>query len=385
MNRISIIGAGAMGSGIAQVAAMSGHEVIIYDSFPSATVKARDSILISLNKLTAKGKISDQESKTIFGRIYFSEKTDTISGSDLVLEAIIEDFNEKRKILEQIESIVSPDTIIATNTSSLSVTGMAKCLNKPERFIGIHFFNPPVLMKLVEVIPALQTSTDVIQAVTKLITSWDKTVVKAKDTPGFIVNRIARPYYGEALRIAEEHIAGPSDIDHAMKTVGGFKMGPFELMDFIGNDINESVTRSVWEAMYFDPRYKPSIMQRNLVSAGWFGRKSGKGFYDYNSSTTDSTILSVDGLQSICDRILIMLINEAADALHYGIASRDDIDMAMTLGVNYPSGLLKWADKIGIDKCVQKMDDLYNNYHEERYRCSALLRLMSASQKTFYS
>jgi len=385
MNRIAIIGAGAMGSGIAQVAAMAGHEVIIYDAFPNATIKARDSILASLNKLAAKGKLSDQEVKTIFSQIYFSEKIDSITDSVLVLEAIIEDVNEKRKILEQIESIVSPDTIIATNTSSLSVTGMAKCLNKPERFIGIHFFNPPVLMKLVEVIPALQTSMDVIQSVTKLISSWDKTVVKAKDTPGFIVNRIARPYYGEALRIAEEHIAQPSDIDHAMKTKGGFKMGPFELMDFIGNDINESVTRSVWEAMYFDPRYKPSIMQRNLVSAGWFGRKSGKGFYDYNSNTTDFTILSEDGLQSICDRILTMLINEAADALHYGIASRDDIDMAMTLGVNYPSGLLKWADKIGISRCVKKMDDLYDTYHEERYRCSVLLRLMATSQKTFYS
>ena len=385
MKRIAVIGAGAMGSGIGQVAAMAGHEVILYDAFPGAIVKARDTIQTSLNKLAAKDKISDQESKAIFGRIYFVDHLESISGSDLVLEAIVEEFEEKKKIFEQVESIVSADAVIATNTSSLSVTGLAKTLQKPERFIGIHFFNPPVLMKLVEVIPALQTNTVVIEKIIQLILSWDKTVVKAKDTPGFIVNRIARPFYGEALRIAEEQIAEPNLIDRAMREIGGFKMGPFELMDFIGNDINESVTRSVWTALHFDPRYKPSVMQSNLVKAGWFGRKSGRGFYDYSPSTTDTIDSSSGDKEKIFDRIIIMLINEAADAHYYGIASRDDIDTAMTMGVNYPKGLLKWADEIGIATCVQRMDSLYDMYREERYRCSVHLRHMAASKLTFYS
>ncbi|HZV70118.1 MAG TPA: 3-hydroxyacyl-CoA dehydrogenase NAD-binding domain-containing protein [Saprospiraceae bacterium] len=384
MNRIAVIGAGAMGSGIGQVAAMAGHEVIIYDAHPDATIKSRDTILSSLNRLVVKNKFSDQASKEIFGRIYFADKMESITGSGLVVEAIIEDVDEKRKIFQQIESIVADDAIIATNTSSLSVTGLAKVLNKPDRFIGIHFFNPPVLMKLVEIIPALQTSEQVIQSAIELITSWDKTVVKAKDTPGFIVNRIARPFYGEALRIAEEQIAEPFYIDLCMREVG-FKMGPFELMDFIGNDINESVTRTVWAAMYFDSRYKPSVMQANLVRAGWLGRKSGRGFYQYGSDVPVKSSESGMDKSVISDRIIAMLINEAAEALHYGISSKEDIDLAMTLGVNYPSGLLKWADQIGIDNCVSRMDALFNAYHEERYRCSILLRKMASSQRTFYT
>ncbi len=385
MNRIAIVGAGAMGSGIGLAAAMAGHEVMIYDSFPNAIVTARDSILSSLNKFAAKGKITDQESKSIFGRIYFIEKIESIAGSDLIIEAIIEDADEKKKIFEKIESIVDDHSIIATNTSSISITGLAKSLKKPERFIGIHFFNPPVLMKLVEIIPALQTSAEIVKKVSLLINSWDKVIVKAKDTPGFIVNRIARPYYGEALRIAEEQIAEPALIDQAMRELGGFKMGPFELMDFIGNDINDSVTRTVWTAMHFDSRYKPSGMQGNLVRAGWLGRKSGKGFYEY--PLVDAKTSNYDGinLQEICDRIVIMLINEAADALYFGIASRDDIDLAMTMGVNYPKGLLKWADDIGIGTCVNRIDALFDLYHEERYRCSLQLRNMASDQLKFYT
>ncbi|MGB3078800.1 MAG: 3-hydroxyacyl-CoA dehydrogenase NAD-binding domain-containing protein [Saprospiraceae bacterium] len=385
MKRIAVIGAGAMGSGIGQVAAMAGHEVMIFDAYPNAIEKSRDAILSSLNRLAAKNKFTDQESKAIFGRIYFVDKMESITGCDLVIEAIIEDVDEKRKIFEQVESIVGDDAIIATNTSSLSVTGLAKVLKKPDRFIGIHFFNPPVLMKLVEIIPALQTSEEVVQSAIGLITSWDKIIVKAKDTPGFIVNRIARPFYGEALRIAEEQIAEPSFIDQCMREVGGFKMGPFELMDFIGNDINESVTRTVWAAMYFDSRYKPSVMQANLVRAGWLGRKSGRGFYNYTSEITVPIAESKIDKKEIADRIIIMLINEASEALHYGIATKEDIDLAMTLGVNYPLGLLKWADQMGIDNCVRQMDTLFDAYHEERYRCSVLLRKMAASKQTFYA
>lgn len=384
MKRVAVIGAGAMGSGICQVAAMAGHEVILFDAFPNAVAKARDSILSSLNKLAEKGKISDQEAKAIFGRMYFVEQLQSIEGSDLVIEAIVEIEEEKKKLFALIEPLISDTAILSSNTSSLSITGLAQGLKHPERFIGIHFFNPPVMMKLVEIIPALQTSPDVTDQIKKEITSWGKTTVLAKDTPGFIVNRIARPFYGEALRIAEEQIASPSMIDTAVKSLGGFKMGPFELMDFIGNDINEAVTRSVWTAMHFDSRYRPSQMQVNLVRAGWFGRKTGRGYYDYKNPQQESSDPLTDEHTFIFNRILIMLINEAADALYCGIASREDIDMAMTLGVNYPKGLLQWADETGIQECVRQMDALYFLYHEERYRCSMLLRKMAETKKTFY-
>lgn len=388
MKKIAVIGGGAMGSGIGQVAAMAGHEVVIFDAYPAALEKAGISIKKSLEKLESKGKLTPEELNAITGRVQLCNQLQMIEGSNLVIEAIIEDEEAKKKIFPQIESFVDDEAIIATNTSSFSVTSLATSLKKPERCVGIHFFNPAVLMKLVEIIPALQTNEEIIEEVSSLIQSWGKQTVVAKDTPGFIVNRIARPYYGEALRIADEQLATPQLIDQIMRELGGFRMGPFELMDFIGHDVNAAVTRSFWTSMYFDARYRPSFLQEKMVKAGWLGKKAGKGFYNYNDESAghqfDSKLSPTSVHQEICDRILVMLINEAADAFYLGIASRDDIDLAMTLGVNYPKGLLRWADEIGIQACVDKMDALFDIYHEERYRCSAGLRKMAASQLTFY-
>jgi 3-hydroxybutyryl-CoA dehydrogenase len=197
----------------------------------------------------------------------------------------------------------------------------------------------------------------------------------AKDTPGFIVNRVARPFYGEALRIYEEGLADFATIDWAMKELGGFRMGPFELMDFIGNDVNYTVTETVFREFYYDPRYKPSFTQKRFMEAGYLGRKSGRGFYDYvETAEKPSPNMDKDLGQKILDRILVMLINEAADALYLNIATAKDIDLAMTKGVNYPKGLLAWANEKGIGWCVEKMDELYDKYREDRYRCSPLLR-----------
>ncbi len=384
MKRIGVVGAGAMGSGIAQVAAMAGCEVLLYDAFPESIVKARDSISTSLNKLSAKGKISDTEAKAVFGRLFFIDDLTTLHDSEMIIEAIVEEEGVKKELFKKLESIIAPHVVIATNTSSLSVTALAAGLKHPERFIGLHYFNPPVLMALVEVIPAVQTNPELSARMREMIQTWGKEPVFARDTPGFIVNRIARPFYSEALRIAEERLAQPAVIDRAMKEVGGFRMGPFELMDFIGHDVNEAVTRSVWTATHFESRYKPSILQGNLVKAGWLGRKSGKGFYDYQQPMPEANATG-DELEIIFNRILTMLIHEAADALYFGIASRDDIDKAMTKGVNYPKGLLKWADEIGIDHCVERMDALFDLYHEDRYRGSALLRRMAAGKQNFYT
>ncbi|PHS67141.1 MAG: 3-hydroxybutyryl-CoA dehydrogenase [Flavobacterium sp.] len=387
MKLVGIIGSGTMGSGIAQVAATSGCKVKLYDTNEAALEKAKASLEKILNRLIEKGRIDSDEKNRIQNNISYVSSLKDLSDSDLTIEAIIENLDIKQKVFSELESYVSEDCIIASNTSSLSITSIASSLKKPARCIGIHFFNPAPLMRLVEVIPAIQTSKEVLEKVVNTIKDWKKIVAVAKDTPGFIVNRVARPFYGEALRIYEEGIASFKEIDSAMKELGGFRMGPFELMDFIGNDVNYTVTETVYNAFYQDPRYKPSFTQQRLSEAGYLGRKTGKGYYNYSNNViqSDSEESQDDKLSAlIFERILIMLINEAADALFWNIASVEDIDNAMTKGVNYPKGLLAWADEKGIDWCVEKMDELYNEYHEDRYRCSPLLRKMERENKCFF-
>ena len=380
---VAIIGSGTMGSGIAQVAATAGCLVKIYDTNPEALSKSKSALEKTLAMLLEKGKIDESEKNRMSNSIVYVNDLNDLSHSDLVIEAIVENLEIKRKLFSELENIVSEHTILASNTSSLSIASIAASCKKSERVIGIHFFNPAPLMQLVEVIPAIQTSEAILNKTVQIICDWKKTVAVAKDTPGFIVNRLARPFYGEALRLYEEGKADFATIDCAMKTFGGFRMGPFELMDFIGHDVNYIVTETVFTAFYFDPRYKPSFTQKRLLEAGFLGKKSGRGFYDY--STVMPLPTENDNLgKYISGRIIAMLINEAADALYLNIASAKDIDNAMTKGVNYPKGLLAWADEIGIDWCVSVLDGLYNEYHEDRYRCSPLLRKMNAENKKFF-
>jgi len=382
---VGIIGSGTMGSGIAQVAATSGCSVKLYDTNIDALYKAENTLDKILSRLIEKGRIDSAEKSRIQSNIDYVNSLDELGNSNLTIEAIVEDLDIKKKVFEHLETYVSEDCILASNTSSLSIASIASALKKPERCIGIHFFNPAPLMKLVEVVPAIQTSEEVLSKSVDVITNWKKTVAVAKDTPGFIVNRVARPYYGEALRIYEEGIADFATIDWSLKTIGGFRMGPFELMDFIGNDVNYAVTESVFTAFYFDSRYKPSFTQKRLAEAGYLGRKSGKGYYDYSEGTAKPNPIEDKILgDKIFNRVLVMLINEATDALFLNIASAEDIDNAMTKGVNYPKGLLAWADEIGIDNCVTTLDRLYDEYHEDRYRCSPLLRKMLRDKKTFF-
>lgn len=380
---ISIIGSGTMGSGIAQVAATAGCTVKLFDLNQEALAKSKNALETTLTKLVEKEKIDSIEKSRIQNNISFVYTIKDLSDSDLVIEAIVENLEVKRKLFSELENYVSPETILASNTSSLSIASIAASCQKPERVIGIHFFNPAPLMQLVEVIPAVQTSAEVLEKTIKTITDWKKTVAVAKDTPGFIVNRVARPFYSESLRIYEEGVADFATIDWALKTLGGFRMGPFELMDFIGHDVNYVVTETVFTAFYFDPKFKPSFTQKRLVEAGFLGRKSGRGFYNYSKELPtpkeDSALA-----KTIFERVIVMLINEAADTLFLNIASAKDIDNAMTKGVNYPKGLLAWADELGIQWCVNKIDELYNEYHEDRYRCSPILRRMNTENKSFY-
>ena len=382
--KIGILGAGSMGSGIAQVASQSGHDVVLCDTNQEQLDNAKAKLAKIMSRLVEKDRVNEDESASIQNRISYATSMNSFEGCGLVIEAIIENLDIKKNVFSTLESIVDADCILASNTSSLSIASIAASCEKADRVIGIHFFNPAPLMPLVEIIPAVQTSETVVKSSRDLIDSWKKVTVLAKDTPGFIVNRVARPFYGEALKIYEEGLADFATIDWAMTEIGGFRMGPFTLMDYIGNDVNYTVTETVFEAFYYDPRYKPSFTQKRHSEAGWYGRKSGRGYFDYAEGAVNPEPNKNEELgKTILDRILMMLINEAIDAVFLKIASPKDIDLAMTKGVNYPKGLLQWANEIGLEKVLTNLDHFYSEYGEDRYRASVLLRKMVREGKIF--
>ncbi len=375
---VGVVGAGAMGTGIAQVAAAAGHKVVLADLAVGAADKARASIVKAVGREVEKKRMSSEAADALISRIEFQlEPLDMerlpYFRCGLVIEAIVEDLAAKRSLMQRLQ-LPTRSTVLATNTSSLSVTAIAAACASPGQVIGLHFFNPPPLMPLVEVVPHAGVAAPLVEQAVNLMHAWGKTPVVASDTPGFIVNRVARPFYGESIRILEEGIADVATIDWAMRDLGGFRMGPFELMDFIGNDVNYAVTRSVYEGMFNDPRYKPSLTQQRLVEAKQFGRKSGRGYYDYSSDAKPEPTKNASLGQRILDRVLAMLMNEAIDAVYMRVASPTDVDLAMTRGVNYPKGLLAWADEIGPATVLERIETLHVEYAEDRYRASPLLR-----------
>jgi len=280
---VAVIGSGAMGSGIAQVAAASGYTVKLFDTRPEAVDLAIAAIRTMYGKLVEKGRMTDAELDAACRRLHGVPTLRDVADAAIVIEAIVENLDIKRMLFTDLESIVGDRCILATNTSSISVTAIGARLRLPQRLVGMHFFNPVPLMALVEVISGLATSAEVAGTVFATAAAWGKNPVHAKSTPGFIVNRVARPFYGEALRLLSEQAADPATLDAVMREAGGFRMGPFELMDLIGHDINFSVTQSVFNAYFGDPRFAPSVLQQEMVNAGFLGRKSGRGFYEYNA------------------------------------------------------------------------------------------------------
>ena len=278
---VAVIGAGAMGAGIAQVAAQAGHSVRLFDTRMGAAERAAQSIAATFATLAAKGKLNAAEAAANSARVVAVHALGDCVSAALVVEAIVEDLGEKRSLLRELEKIVAPSALLASNTSSLSITALAAGMRHPGRVVGMHFFNPVPLMKLVEVVSGLATDAATADTIAATAVNWGKQPVRAASTPGFIVNRCARPFYGEALRLLSEGAADEATLDALLREAGGFRMGAFELMDLIGNDVNYAVTRSVWEAYYHDPRYAPSVLQHERVAAGFFGRKSGRGYYDY--------------------------------------------------------------------------------------------------------
>ena len=381
-NQVGIVGAGTMGSGIAQIAAQAGCQVVLVDASEDALARSENNLNKVFSRLVEKGRLTEVESDQIKGRIHRTTSMDALATAELVIEAIVEDLGVKTELFQRLEHIVGKDTVLATNTSSLSVTALAKGCQRPEQVIGLHFFNPAPLMALVEVIPALQTQSGLAEQAMSAMAAWGKSPALATDTPGFIVNRVARPFYSEALRILEEGIASVEDIDASMRAKG-FRMGPFELMDLIGHDVNYKVTSTVHEAFFGDARYRPSHTQRQLVAAHWLGRKTGRGFYTYGESK-EATPSGV-AVEGVSERILAMLMNEAADAVFWQVGSAEAIDLAMQKGVNYPKGLLAWADEWGVQEVINVLESLRQRYGEERYRVSPLLRDMARTKQTFFN
>ena len=375
---VGVVGAGAMGAGIAQVALRNGHRVLLADAQDAALARARAAIEASLQREVDKGRVTAPEAERALGGLVIVDPASGLSAfgeATLVIEAIVERLDAKQAVFDALGPIVAPVCVLATNTSSLSIASIGASVAYPERFLGIHFFNPAPIMPLVEIVPGVRTNGAVLRNARAFIDSWGKTTVVAADTPGFIVNRIARPFYGEALRMLEEGVADAVTIDWAMRERGGFRMGPFELMDFIGHDVNYVVTESVWTAMYFDSRYRPSLTQKRLLEAGLLGRKTGRGFHDYaDDAAPPDPVRDTAVGDRIVQRVLAMLINEAADAVFLGVAAAADVETAMQRGVNYPKGLLAWGNELGPARVLEELDRLRDESGDDRYRASQLLR-----------
>lgn len=411
---IAVLGAGTMGSGIAQLAAQSGNEVLMYDIQDAFVERGMNTIRSALKSRVDRGKMEQAEMDTILSRLSTTTDRDSAAHYDLVIEAAPEDMALKREIFSSLSAKAGPNTILATNTSSLSITSIAASARNPERVVGMHFFNPAPVMPLIEVIAAPQTDAGVVETVRAIAQSLGKTPVRSADTPGFIVNRVARPFYLESFKVLGDGAASITQIDEAMR-LAGFRMGPFELMDLIGIDVNFAVTKSVNDAFFGEPRFRPHPIQQRMVEGNTLGRKTGKGFYSYSNGDKPEPLaqppvnmpdkravtfipehltlaflnnasirLPEDDTRSgeIITRVLAMIMNEAAYAVGEGVASVRDVDIAMRLGTNYPKGPLKWADEIGLDLVHSILKSLMSSLADPRYKPAPLLWQMVRSGAT---
>jgi 3-hydroxybutyryl-CoA dehydrogenase len=364
-----VVGAGAMGGGIAQVLVEAGWEVLLYDTQDASLENGIARVRGVWDKLVEKGKINDAQRSAYNKQLSAAYVLREAAEVSLVIEAIYENLDAKRSVFTTLDDVVREDCILATNTSSLSVSSIAAGVKRAERVVGLHFFNPAPLMPLVEIVPGIATDPAVVEACVAAVAAWGKVGVVAKDSPGFLVNRIARPFYGEALHLFEEQMADMATIDWALTELGGFRMGPFALMDLIGHDVNYVVTETIWKQFYCDPRFRPSLSQKRLLEAGWLGRKSGRGFYDYRNGASLPEPTRDEALgRAIVDRVVAMLINEAADAVYRAIGSESDVETAMLKGVNYPKGLLAWGREWGWTKVRDQIEALRERTGDPRYR-----------------
>ena len=393
---VGVLGAGVMGAGIAQVAAEAGLDVLLHDPVDGASERALARIGGFLDRKAEKGQLTQADAAAAHGRIRATAEVRELTRADVVIEAIPESLELKRDAFGALDADAAPGTILASNTSSLSIAQIASATVHPERVIGMHFFNPVPLMALVEVVPGPMTSTAVVDRVALLAQRLGKTPVVAADTPGFIVNRVQRALYLEAFRILEEGVADLPAIDDAMRRLG-FRLGPFELADVVGTDVNLAAGTAIFEGYYGDPRYRPAQVQRRVVDAGRLGRKSGAGYYDYADDGSrgdpwpallqrpaDAPSLPPIDAAQIGARVLAAIVNEAASAVADGVAAPPAIDVAMRLASNWPEGPIAWGERIGLASVVHTLDALHAAVPDGRYRVSPLLQALAMTGGSFF-
>ena len=369
---IAVVGAGTMGAGIAESAALAGLSTVMLDVREDALARGRETMERDLDRRVKRGRLSEEERQRALDLVSTTTSLEDCAEAPLVVEAVVEDAEAKRKVFADLEGVVGGEAVLATNTSSLSVAGIAAATERPERVVGMHFFNPVPAMRLVEVVSGPSTDPSVERRAEEVAERLGKTPIRVSDTPGFIVNRVARPFYLEALRLVE---AGeePGRIDAALRGVG-FRMGPLQLADLIGNDVNLAVSESLFERYYYQPRFRPSYLQRSMVEAGLLGRKSGRGFYDYGKGEEETK----EGPEHVAPRVISCIVNEAFLALSEGVASAEGIDEAMKLGANYPRGPFEWAEEIGVQRILQTLDSL-REAHGDAYIAAPALRERAGS------
>lgn len=374
VSRVGVLGAGTMGRGIAQVAALGGFETQLYDAYPEAADGAAVELGEALAKGAARGRWSDEEAEAAATRVKPAYEIAELAGCELLIEAAPEDIELKRELFKAVADACGAETILATNTSSLRVSDIARGVPNPERVVGMHFFNPPVLMKLVEVVAAEGSSERALAATTEVAEAMRRMPIRARDTPGFVANRLARPFALESLRMLGDGVADVATIDRIVRLGGGFRMGPFELIDLIGLDVNLSIARSFYAQGGEPERWRPNPIQERLVEEGKLGRKSGEGYYPYGEGTEreldpelgilaptlDPTkLIQIDpAATEVLSRLFAQIANETAFALGEGVASPEDMDTAMQLGLNWPQGPLSLAEKLGAGPAVELLRTL---------------------------
>jgi 3-hydroxybutyryl-CoA dehydrogenase len=381
--RLGVVGAGTMGAGIAQLGCLAGIETVLHDPFADALDKGTASIHANLDKGAERGRWSAEDAAAAHERLTTAPAIGDLAGCEFVIEAAPEKFDLKRELFQQLSDVCGPDAVLATNTSSIPVTQIAGVARIAENVIGLHFFNPAPLMKLAELIAALQSGERALAIGRAVGEAMGKRVIDATDGPGFLVNRCGRPFGSEALRLLQERLGTVEQIDHIYRVGGGYRMGPFELMDLVGIDVGFAVAQSFMELSFGEPRWKPNPLQARMVAAGRLGRKTGRGWYDYSAIDTDRGKGSdpserdaslTDAETALLNRVQCCIVNEAVFALGEGVGSAEDIDVGMKLGLNWPKGPIALGRELGFDHVLATIDELHDRYREERYRAAPLLR-----------